>query len=217
MRPGGSDVNDSYSPRTVVTVALVSLIAGFVLVFGSGTLALRGSQRGAPSEIETEPLPQPRPVSPSVSAGDAAAPETPTPGPTPGAPPTPEGGADASAPAQGSGRVAAVGASGISRCWNAGSPAALAAANCDRLAGLDQHFQSRAAELGACTRGRGRLSLIVDLRFSTAIVRSWGGPTSTVPNAGDVVACVRRVTQPIPLATMAHAHDRYIAVVPIEW
>jgi hypothetical protein len=57
----------------------------------------------------------------------------------------------------------------------------------------------------------------MDLRFSTGFVRSWGGPSSTIGNAGAVVACVRRVTQPLPLAAAAHAHDRYLMVLPIEW
>ena len=41
--------------------------------------------------------------------------------------------------------------------------------------------------------------------------------TSTIPNAGLVAACVRRVTAPMPLATIAHAHDRYLVVYSIDW
>jgi hypothetical protein len=57
----------------------------------------------------------------------------------------------------------------------------------------------------------------MDFRFSTQHVGAWGGPSSTIPNAGLVSLCVRRATAPLPLATIAHTHDRYIVSVPIEW
>lgn len=204
-------VNDAYSPRTVASVALGSLVAGFVLVFGGGMLTMRRASPRVVPEVQAPTAPTTQVAAPATNGADAD---------TAASPPT-EADADvAAAPgdaAAAEGRTASVQPGVVSRCWDQNNPAVIAGANCDRLAGLDAHLQSKAAELAACARGHGRLSLIVDLRFSTGFVRSWGGPSSTVANPGDVMVCVRRVTQPLPLATMAHAHDRYLVVVPLEW
>lgn len=203
-------VNDAYSPRTVASVALGSLVAGFVLVFGGGMLTMRRAAPRVVPEVQAPTAPAPA-ASPTPTGADADAVASPQNEADVAAAP-----GDAAAPAA-EGRTANVQPGVVSRCWDQNNPAVIAGANCDRLAGLDAHLQSKAAELAACARGHGRLSLIVDLRFSTGFVRSWGGPSSTVANPGDVMVCVRRVTQPLPLATMAHAHDRYLVVVPLEW
>lgn len=203
-------VNDAYSPRTVASVALGSLVAGFVLVFGGGMLTMRRAAPRVVPEVQAPTAPAPA-ASPTPTGADADAVASPQNEANVAAAP-----GDAAAPAA-EGRTANVQPGVVSRCWDQNNPAVIAGANCDRLAGLDAHLQSKAAELAACARGHGRLSLIVDLRFSTGFVRSWGGPSSTVANPGDVMVCVRRVTQPLPLATMAHAHDRYLVVVPLEW
>lgn len=206
-------VNDAYSPRTVASVALGSLVAGFVLVFGGGMLTMRRAAPRVVPEVQAPTMPSTQVAPPATDGADAdtaAGPQTEADADVAAA------SGDAAAPAA-EGRTASVQPGVVSRCWDQNNPAVIAGANCDRLAGLDAHLQSKAAELAACARGHGRLSLIVDLRFSTGFVRSWGGPSSTVANPGDVMVCVRRVTQPLPLATMAHAHDRYLVVVPLEW
>ncbi len=207
-------VNDAYSPRTVASVALGSLVVGFVLVFGGGMLTMR---RAAPRVVPEVSAPTasstaaPAPTPNGADADAEAAPQTDADADLAAAP------GDAAVAPAAEGRTANVQPGVVSRCWDQNNPAVIAGANCDRLAGLDAHLQSKAAELAGCARGHGRLSLIVDLRFSTGFVRSWGGPSSTVANPGDVMVCVRRVTQPLPLATMTHAHDRYLVVVPLEW
>jgi len=196
----------------VASVALASLVAGFVLVFGGGMLTLRRSSVRVQPETPSHETPReaaaPRVDAAPGDAGSATVAEAEDAAVVP----------DAASPAPaGDGRVATVQPGVVSRCWDQNNPAVIAGANCDRLAAIDAHLQSKAAELGACARGHGRLSLIVDLRFSTGFVRSWGGPSSTIGNPGDVMVCVRRVTQPLPLAGIAHAHDRYLMVVPLEW
>lgn len=188
-------------------VALASLLAGFVVVFAGGMMFL------APAA--TTPPPPPTVSAPlAADAGMAVA----TPAVDAGAGgslvETPEPAGDAAPAAAGSVRFAP---SAVSRCWDANNPAVLPGTACDRLQAIDEHFASKAAEIAGCARGHGRLAFIMDLRFSTAFVRSWGGPSSTIGNAGAVVACVRRVTQPLPFATAQHAHDRYLMVLPIDW
>jgi len=201
-------VNDSFSPQTVAVVALASLVAGFVAVFGGGMVLMRPAT--SPREpASAEPLAPPAPqraadASAAAAAVDAGASAAPEPG-DPGAPSTPAGDVEVSPLA-------------ISRCWGQDAGAASTpGGSCGSLADLDRHFASKRAELAACTRAHGRMPFIIDLRFSTGSVRSWGGPSSTVANAGDVAACVRRATQPMPLAQVAHAFDRYIVTVPLTW
>src|SRR5205823_6181389 len=104
-----------------------------------------------------------------------------------------------------------------SRCFDPANPAPIPGSGCDQLAALDQHFLSKATDIAGCAHGRGHLTFVIDFRFSTNFARAWGGPTSTIGNAGTVAACVRRVTAPMPLATIPHAHDRYIVAYSIDW
>lgn len=202
-------MEDSFSPRTVATVALSSLVGGFVAVFGGWMLL----HRPAPARVVTEspeaPAAAATPSLPSVADAatapeveDAAVTQPVVPGgdagPTPGAP-------------------ASLGALTVSRCWAAGSPAITPGAACDRLTVLEQHFAARAPQVAGCATGHGRLALVVDFRVSTNFARAWGGPSSTIPNAGVVAACVRRVTAPLPITSMPHQFDRYIVNLPIEW
>lgn len=185
-------------------VALASLLAGFVAVFAGGMMLLGPATPEAPAPPPEAPAPVARVDASAVvtDAGPAVATEDPAEPP------------EAGAAAAGSVRFSP---SAVSRCWDANNPAMLPGASCDRLQAIDDHFASKAAEIAGCARGHGRLAFIMDLRFSTAFVRSWGGPSSTVGNAGAVVACVRRVTQPLPLAAVTHAHDRYLMVLPVDW
>lgn len=202
-------MNETFTPRTVVLVAISSLLAGFVLVFGGGMLAMR--RQGVVPVAGDDA---------SVLAADAAAPAVAAPTDDDAgtvANTEPAAGDDAGAPAPVTVGNVTISPSGISRCWDQASPNVIAAANCDRQAGIDQHFASKAAEIAACAHGHGRLAFIMDFRYSTQFVRAWGGPSSTVPNAGTVSLCVRRVTAPLPLANIPHAHDRYVLTVPIEW
>lgn len=195
---------DTFSSRTVAVVALSSLLAGFVAVFAGGMVLF------APAT--TAPPAPPLGADAGAARADAA---RPTVGPaTAGSPAAAEDPVDAGSPAEGAVRLAP---SAVSRCWDAGNPALLPGASCDRLQAIDDHFASKSVEIAGCARGHGRLAFIMDLRFSTGFVRSWGGPSSSVADPGGVVACVRRVTQPLPLAATAHAHDRYLMVLPIEW
>jgi len=217
----------TYPPQTVALVALGSLVAGFVVVFGGGMILLR--PRSTESTSAT-PSALPPPTQTQTSQRDAAAPladplanstadsgaiepngggetdPTALP-PTAGEPGTP--------PPAGS---ATVGVPAISRCFDAGLPTPIAGANCGQLAALQQHIASKSAALAQCARGgHGRLSLVLDFRFSTSFVRGWGSPASTVPRAGDVTACAKNAIFPLPFASMPHDHDRYIVTIPIDF
>jgi hypothetical protein len=112
-----------------------------------------------------------------------------------------------------------LGPASTSRCFNQGAPNPLPSAQCDRLAALDQYITTKAADIAACARSgsHGRLSLVLDFRFSTSFMRGWGSPTSSVPNVNGVTACVKRVISPLPFGNIPHQHDRYLVVVPIDW
>jgi len=202
-------VEDSFSPRTVAIVALSSLVGGFVAVFGGWMLLHRSPAPPPPIAV---PAPTPAPVAPRADASTAA-----EPGAEPGAEPNPDAGSEPAAPLVTDGGTISIGPISVSRCWAAGSPAVTAGPACDRLTALDQHLAAHAAQIAGCASGHGRLALVMDFRVSTNFARAWGGPSSTIPNAGVVAACVRRVTAPLPLTTMAHQFDRYIANVTFEW
>ncbi len=220
----------TYPPKTVALVALGSLVAGFVVVFGGGMVLLRPRSTDASGSIApTNALPPVSaadagatladPLSPSATR-DAATVAEPNgggevdPGATPPAGAEP-GSTSATPPPAGS---ATVGAPAISRCFDAGPPTPILGANCGQLAALQQHIASKSAQLAECARGgHGRLALVLDFRFSTSFVRGWGSPASTVPRAGDVTSCVKNAVFPLPFATMAHDHDRYIVTVPIDF
>jgi hypothetical protein len=112
-----------------------------------------------------------------------------------------------------------IGPASISRCFNPGPPTPIRGADCDHLADLDRHVSSRATQLSACARSgaHGRLSLILDFRFSTSYANGWGSPTSNIPNPGNVAACVKSAILPLPYSTIHHEHDRYIVAIPIDW
>ncbi len=212
----------SYSPRTVAGVALASLVGGFVVVFGGGTLVLRSRGTdpiGAPPG-GVPPLPPTIPVEAGVSTvTERASPEAADPTVTADAeaPSTETANAPEGPPPVAAGSVT-VGAPSISRCFDAGPPTPIPGASCGQLTALQQHVASRATQLAACARGgHGRLALVLDFRFSTAFVRGWGSPASTVPRAGDVTSCVKNAVFPLPFATIPHEHDRYLAVVPIDF
>ncbi len=196
---------EKFSSRTVAIVALASLLAGFVVVFAGGMMLLAPATQTPPAPPPAAPTAPPVPVvaPPTADAGSA--------------PPLSEPLEPAEAGVAAPPGTVRFSPSAVSRCWDANNPTMLPGASCDRMQAIDEHFASKAAEIAGCARGHGRLAFIMDLRFSTAFVRSWGGPSSTIGNAGAVVACVRRVTQPLPLATAAHAHDRYLMVLPIDW
>lgn len=190
-------------------VALASLLAGFVVVFAGGMVLFAPATTAPPPPPPAADAGALR-AAPAPAVLAAAGPD----GGSPGAVVDPLDLGEAGAPATAAVRFSP---SAVSRCWDANNPAVLPGASCDRLQAIDDHFAARAAEIAGCARGHGRLAFIIDLRFSTGSVRSWGGPSSTIGNAGTVVACVRRVTQPLPLAAATHAHDRYLMVLPIEW
>ena len=204
-------MEDSFSPRTVAIVALSSLVGGFVAVFG-GWMLLHRAPPAPPPITAPAPSPTPPPAVARVDASTAA-----EPGPEPAAEPNADAGAEPAAPVVTDGGTITIGPITVSRCWAAGSPAVTPGAACDRLPALDQHLASRAAQIAGCASGQGRLALVLDFRVSTNFARAWGGPSSTIPNAGVVAACVRRVTAPLPLTTMPHQFDRYIANVTFEW
>lgn len=204
-------MEDSFSPRTVAIVALSSLVGGFVAVFGGWMLLHRAPPTPPPVAA---PAPPPTPT-PAVARADASTAVEPS--AEPGAEPTADAGAEPAAPLVTDGGTISIGPISVSRCWAAGSPAVTPGAACDRLPALDQHLAARAAQIAGCASGHGRLALVMDFRVSTNFARAWGGPSSTIPNAGVVAACVRRVTAPLPLTTMPHQFDRYIANVTFEW
>ncbi len=199
-------MSEQFTPRTVVVVALASLVAGFVTVFGGGMLALRPRTRpevAAESPVATPPSSD---VREQAEAGAEADPD--------GEAPPEE--SDAAAPPEAAGVT--ITPLAISRCFDGMAPIPIAGERCGRLPELDAHFTAHAAQIAACASGgHGRLAFVMDFRFSNQHVGAWGGPASTVANAGPVSLCVRRATAPLPLATIAHAHDRYIATVAIEW
>ena len=208
----GFPVPDTFSSRTVAIVALASLLAGFVVVFAGGMLLFAPASTAPPAppfEADAGVARVDAGPAPALTAEDRDAGDS-----TPLADPMDLGEAGTPVGAGGSARFAP---SAVSRCWDLNNPALLPGASCDRLQAIDDHFATKATEIAGCARGHGRLAFIMDLRFSTGFVRSWGGPSSTIANAGTVVACVRRVTQPLPLGAATHAHDRYLMVLPIDW
>ncbi len=201
-------MEDSFSPRTVAIVALSSLVGGFIAVFGGWMLLHRAPPTPPPVAA---PAPAATPAAPAVSADASTSAE---PNAEPGAEPPADAGV---ATVMTDGGAISIGPISVSRCWAAGSPVVTPGAACDRLPALDQHLAARAAQIAGCATGHGRLALVMDFRVSTNFARAWGGPSSTIPNAGVVAACVRRVTAPMPLTTMPHQFDRYIANVTFEW
>ncbi|MDP3276109.1 MAG: hypothetical protein Q8Q09_12995 [Deltaproteobacteria bacterium] len=207
----------TYGPRTVAIVAVGSLIVGFVLVFGGGMLVLKPQSAAPPAPI----APAPTAVSATPIPGDAQVTEPLAAAPQEGNDPTPPSanatpGADpiAAVPA---GSVT-VGVPAISRCFAAANPTPIPGANCGSMAALQQHIVSKQAALAACARGgHGRLALVLEFRFSTSFVRGWGGPTSTIPRAGDVTLCAKQAVLPLPLSAMAHDHDRYLVTVALDF
>ncbi len=216
-------MSEPFSPRTLVIVALASLVTGFTVVFGGGMLAYRAHTSTVSETTVTAQDPPVGPVqntpAPMVSdAGGVASPVR-SDAEAPGVPPlgslVADLGADASANAPEATVTVIPGV--VSRCFDQTAPAVIPGAACDALPTLDQHMQSHAPQIAVCGRGHGHLAFIMDFRISTSFVRAWGGPTSTIPNAGIVAACVRRVTAPLPLGQVTHAHDRYITVYGIDW
>lgn len=210
-------MTDQFTPRTVVIVALASLVAGFVTVFGGGLVALRSRAR---SEVAPE-APSETPPPPAETPSETATEASPT-SDDAGA----EGPVEPSVAGDDSGAEAAPVQAGnvtitpfaISRCFAGMAPIPIAGERCGRLPELDAHFASRASQIAACANGaHGRLAFVMDFRFSNQHVGAWGGPASTIPNAGPVSQCVRRVTAPMPLATVPHTNDRYIGTIAIEW
>lgn len=219
----------TYPPQTVALVALGSLVAGFVVVFGGGMILLRPRSSETTSATTTSSLPPPTQTQPTErdaatapladplaqSAENRSAPEHNGGGETdPTALPSTTGEPGTPTPAG----SATVGVPAISRCFDAGPPTPIAGASCGQLAALQQHIASKSSALAQCARGgHGRLSLVLDFRFSTSFVRGWGSPASTVPRAGDVTACVKNAIFPLPFAAIPHDHDRYIVTVPIDF
>jgi hypothetical protein len=218
----------SYPPQTVALVALGSLIAGFVIVFGGGMILLRPRSHetnhtvtisSLPSTTQTPSTERAAPAVPIVnqlapSAEDHRAPE-PNSSQEASATVLAPTAAASSTPAAGS---VTVGSVTIARCFDAGPPTPIAGAQCGQLAALQQHIASKSSALAQCARGdHGRLALVLDFRFSTSFVRGWGSPASTVPRAGDVTACVKQAILPLPFASIPHDHDRYIVTVPIDF
>jgi hypothetical protein len=196
-------------------VALASLVVGFLLVFGGGMLLLR--PRARDTAAATEPI-APPPARTAARAADAASP-TPTPPTTAasaaGAPTPTEPTAETAAPSAG----LTIGPANISRCFDPGPLVPIPGAQCDRLPALEQYLASKSAEIASCARAgsHGRLPLYLDFRFSTRNTQSWGLPSSTIPNPGDVTACVKQKVLPLPFANIPHEHDRYVLVVNLDW
>lgn len=218
-------MGDNYASRTVAIVALVSLVVGFLVVFGGGMLLLRPRARDtAATEVASSLAPPPslgaRPndagviqlqrILPTVGNTSSALATSSTSLPS----------LDAStAPPSVSVAGITLSPASTSRCFDQGPPTPIPGSRCDRLTGLDAHIAAKASEIAGCARpgSHGRLSLVLDFRFSTRFMRGWGTPTSNIPNAGDVAACVKRVISPLPFESIAHQHDRYLVVVHIDW
>ena len=216
----------TYPPKTVAFVALGSLFAGFVAVFGGGMLVLKPSAADHSAAASLPPLsasssadasaPLADPLAVTAS-GDAAIEPNGGGEADPGAT-APSSGAGSDPPANVPAGSATVGAPAISRCFDAGPPTPIPGANCGAMTALQTHVASKSAQLAECARGgHGRLALVLDFRFSTSFVRGWGSPASTIARAGDVTSCVKNAIFPLPFATMAHDHDRYIVTVPIDF
>jgi hypothetical protein len=218
----------TYPPRTVAYVALGSLVAGFVAVFGGGMLLLRPRSPEL-SPATTAPLPLASatssadggvaPLADPLSAPNVAASDASPNNNNGEADPSSAGagGAEPASPPPPAGAVT-VGAPAMSRCFDAGPPTPIAGANCGQLPALQQHIASRATQVAACGRGaHGRLALVLDFRFSTSFARGWGSPASTIARAGDVTSCVKTAILPLPYANMPHDHDRYLVIVPIDF
>jgi hypothetical protein len=218
-------VERTYAPRTVAIVALASLVLGFLVVFGGGMLLLRPKLRsrtaGQGSSGSVGGFADDGGGA-SVDAGSMAGPvdDDASANSTRDNTPANAGtGANAATPEPTQSAGITIGPASISRCFNPGPPTPIRGADCDRLADLDRHVSSRATQLSACARSgaHGRLSLVLDFRFSTSYANGWGSPTSNIPNPGNVAACVKNAILPLPYSSIHHEHDRYIVAIPIDW
>jgi hypothetical protein len=233
MPPSSDDTfqTRTYPPRTAALVALGSLAASFMLVFGGGLLIFRsnsGANRTAPVPavavstgrsfaLSAEPDAA-APLSTATAGLDPGGPDPldPSAGTAPNAQVNPTAANNSANPSASA--TVQLGAVAISRCFDAGPPTPIPGANCGALPALQQYLVSKSAAIAACGRGaHGHLALVLDFRFSTSFARGWGSPASNIARAGDVAGCVKQAILPLPYATMAHDHDRYYTLIPIDF
>jgi hypothetical protein len=110
------------------------------------------------------------------------------------------------------------------RCWGDEADAGpLGEAECGRLPPLERLVASRVGRAQECRDrssrpvARGVLSLAVDADFGSGRLRFWSGPSSTLENADEILACLRRDLEDTSLETMRHRWQRYAVFFPLRF
>jgi hypothetical protein len=223
---------DRAKPGVLVAVALVSMLVGFLVVWlpgrrGDDARTVEGPSapvKHGQEEAARQPViaVAPRPVEDATNAPavPAAAPQSlrPETAATPAAPALDA--PDSAAAASGGGALRArAGDLYYWRCWDDGRDDPLPQDFCERLRAIEPMIQDGLESVAACARergaGPGKLSLGLELNFTSKTIRYWGGRSSTVPNAADVAGCVRSRWH-IDMDAIHHAHSRYTIFVPID-
>ena len=230
---------DRLRPGVLAIVALVSMGVGFLVVYLPG----RGGGDAPPAQREertpqkqgraeqgetrepSTPLlavaPRPAGTATPAPAAETAAPDTADPTPAP-APATADDSAEATpaaTAAPGGALRARAGDLYYWRCWDDGRDDPLPAEHCERLRAIEPMVADQLDEVATCARerggGPGKLSLGLELNFTTKAIRYWGGRSSTIANAADVAGCIRNRWR-IDLEAIRHQHSRYTIFVPVD-
>lgn len=100
------------------------------------------------------------------------------------------------------------------KCWDkAGTE--LEAESCDKLDLLEKRFSTRLYVVDKCrievagAEAAGKLSLGVEVDFSTLSVSFWSGPSSNLPSADAVAQCLRSELRGLPVDGVPHKQGRY--------
>jgi hypothetical protein len=100
------------------------------------------------------------------------------------------------------------------KCWDKAG-AALETESCDKLDLLEKRFSTRLYVVDKCrleaagAEAAGKLSLGVEVDFSTLSVSFWSGPSSNLPSADAVAQCLRTELRGLPVDGVPHKHGKY--------
>ena len=196
-------LNEKYAPRTVALVALASLVVGFVASSAAAwpCCGPGARDRGPPSpprRVRAHPRATRAP--PPTDAGTPAAERrrSPRAAASPVTRATPAPPAREPVPAAGSPSAPRAPRGVSTRATRRRFPAPVRPAREARPSHRDEGRGHRRVRAG---RSHGRLSLVLDFRFSTGSCAA-GAAESNVPNAGNVSACVKSAISPLPFATL---------------
>lgn len=230
---------DRLRPGVLALVAIVSMAVGFLVVYlpgrGDGdappppereqrTPARQGSAEEG-EEREAAPLlavaPRPAETAMPGTAARTALPGTAEPSPEPAPDTTADSGEATPGPTAAPGVALRARAGDLYywRCWDDGRDDPLPTEHCERLRAIEPMVADQLDAVASCARerggGPGKLSLGLELNFTTNSIRYWGGRSSTIANAADVAGCVRNRWR-IDMASIRHQHSRYTIFVPVD-